>query len=382
MFTGLAFSAAYEDVYDTDPINEALDYLTENGIVEGYKNGEFRPLNLINRAEYTKMVVEAFSEDAPTLEKYRNCFTDVKDEWYAPYVCYAKEQGFVEGYAENLFEPSENISRAEAVKIIVSILGWEKESSRYKGNFADIGLNEWYGDYLWVAEERNLFDKLDRYISPHEYITRAQMSRLLYRALLVEEGEEFEIMELSDDANTLTYEEILDSGIKPAYPGDMKFASNSQEGYPYGCYAFATKNLLEWKYDWFLDVPEVQETIGWDGTFIWKPNEFLNFAQAYDVDVIFTYNGNAEFFFKKLAIGEPVIVYIPYYLDGVNIGHNLVAYSFDENGVWVADSLSGGLQRQISYDEVFYTSDILTTNLTQLRKLKGNGTRKDQVMGY
>jgi hypothetical protein len=372
----------YSDVYESEPVDEALDYLTSEDIVEGYDDGTFQPLNLINRAEYTKMVVEAFTEETPDEDEYQDCFNDVDDEWYAPYVCYSQEQEWVEGYGNGFFMPGDNITRAEAVKIIAAVLEWEVEASWYEGQFNDIGITEWYGDYLWAAEEKNLFDKLDSYISPHEYISRSQMSQLLYRALLVEEGEDFEIFELSDDTKTITYQEMLDSGIEPAYPDDMTFASNSQSAYPYGCYAFATKNILEWKYDWFLDIAEVQEAIGWDGTFIWSPSEFLTFAEEYEVDVIFTYNGTAEFFFKKLASGEPMVLYIPYYSGGRNIGHNLVAYSFDDDGVWVADSLSGGLQRHIGYDEVFVDSDTSTTNLTQLRKLKGNGTRRDQVMGY
>ena len=376
------FAADYDDVYESEPINDALDYLTDEEVIEGYDDGTFQPLNLINRAEFTKMVVEAFTDETPDEDEFNDCFTDVDDEWYAPYVCYSQEEGWVEGYGNGFFMPADNITRAEAVKIIVSVLGWEVESKWYDGHFNDIGITQWYGDYMWAAEENNLFDELDQYISPHEYISRAQMSQLLYRALLVEEGEDFEIVELSEDAGTTTYEEVLATGIQPAYPSDMNFASNSQSAYPYGCYAFATKNLLEWKYNWFLDIPEVQETIGWDGTFIWSPSEFLTFAESYNVDVVFTYNGNAEFFFKKLASGEPMVLYIPYDLNGVNIGHNLVAYSFDEDGVWVADSLSGGLQRHISYDEVFVDSDITTTNLTQLRKLKGNGTRRDQILSW
>ena len=383
LFLVMPVSAAdYSDVYESEPVNEALDYLENSAIIEGYIDGTFQPLNLINRAEFTKMVVEAFTDETPDEDEYKDCFTDVANEWYAPYVCYSQDQEWVEGYGNGFFMPGDNITRAEAVKIIASVLDWELEATWYDGHFNDIGVMEWYGDFLWAAEERNLFDKLDSYLSPHEYISRSQMSQLLYRALLVEEGETFEIFELSDDTRTITYQDMLDSGIEPAYPSDMLFASHSQSAYPYGCYAFATKNLLEWKYDWFLDIAEVQETIGWDGTFIWSPSEFLTFAEEYEVDVIFTYNGTAEFFFKKLAAGEPMVLYIPYNLNGVNIGHNLVAYSFDDEGVWVADSLSGGLQRHIGYDEVFVDSDTKTTNLTQLRKLKGNGTRRDQVMGY
>lgn len=378
----LPVSADFDDVYDSHPVSEALEFLVDEDVVEGYSDGTFKPFQLINRAEYIKMIVEGIVGETPDEDEYKECFEDVMEGWYMKYVCYAKEEGWIQGYVDGTFKPGDGITRAEAVKIIAEVLEWEVEGSYYDGAFNDIGIGEWYGDYLWAAQERDIFDYLDRYISPNETISRGQMSILLYRALLSEEGEDFEVFELSADAGETTYEEVLATGIQPAYPTDMDFAANSQSAYPYGCYAFATKNLLEWKYDWELSIPEVQEVIGWDGTFIWSPTEFLTFAEEYGVDVIFTYNGNAEFFFKKLASGEPMVLYIPYYLNDVNIGHNLVAYSFDEDGVWVADSLSGGVQRHIGYDEVFVDSDVMTTNLTQLRKLKGEGTRRDQVYGW
>ncbi len=369
-------SADFDDVYESHPVSDALDFLAEEEIVEGYGDGTFRPLNLINRAEFTKMIVEGFLGETPDEDEYQNCFPDVEEDWYAKYVCFAKEDGWIEGYEDDTFRPADEITRAEAVKIVIAILEWEA-SEDFETYFSDIDSEEWYSPYLLAADEHGVFDHIDYYISPHELISRANMSTLLYRVLMIEEGEEVEIWEI-EEGKELSYEDVLATGIQPAYPGDMEFSTYSQSAYPYGCYAFATKNILDWKYDWTLDVSEVKTAIGWDGTFIWSSDEFEKFAEIYDVDVLFTYMGSAEFFFKKLAFGEPMILYIPYYLNEVNIGHNLVAYSFDEEGVWVADSLSGGVQRHIGYDEVFVDGENYTVNLTQLRKMKAGGEKKNQ----
>lgn len=40
---------------------------------------------------------------------YENCFEDVEDEWFAPYVCYAKEKGWVTGYPDGTFKPENNV---------------------------------------------------------------------------------------------------------------------------------------------------------------------------------------------------------------------------------------------------------------------------------
>ncbi|MFA5843061.1 MAG: S-layer homology domain-containing protein [Candidatus Gracilibacteria bacterium] len=368
--------ALYDDVYDTDSAVEALTYLTDYGVVEGYGDGTFHPLGLINRAEFTKMVVEGVLGVTPDETFYRNCFPDVNDEWYAKYVCYAKGLGWVEGYPDG-FHPADNIMRSEAVKIVGEAYEWENlgtlEYSRFSDNQAE---SAWFHPYLMKAEERGLFDTLDYYISPNELITRKQMSVLLYRAMNNEAGTPVEVASLSGE--DLSYEDVLATGLTANYPGDMDFPAYSQSGWSYGCYTFAVKNVLAFKYDFILNVSEMQDRIGWDGAFIWTPEEAQNFATEYDVDDVFTYNGTAEFFLKKLAMGDPMVLYIPYYVGSENIGHQVAAYSFDENGVWIADSLSGGVQRQIPWSDVFVDGAHFTTNLTELRQMKGGAEYKTQ----
>lgn len=366
----------FPDVYDTDSTVAALTYLVDEGIVEGYGDGTFKPFNLINRAEFTKMVVEGVAGVTPDATIYKKCFKDVQEDWYAKYVCYAEEQSWVQGYDDGNFQPASNITRTEAMKIIFKALNWEDDGTLSKSSYYDVEEGSWYEPYVLIAEEKGLLDELDSFITPHELISRKQMSELLYRALLRERGEDFEVWEVSGDNSS--YEDVLASGITAAYPGTADFAHHSQSGWPYGCYAFSVKNLVEWKYGDILDMAELQERIGWDGEFIWSPTEFEAFADEYDMDVIFTYNGSAEFLFKKLAHGEPLVMYIPYYIGSTNVGHQVVAYSFDENGVWIADSATGSTRR-IGFDEVFLDGAHYTTNLTDVRKMKAGGVRWTQI---
>ncbi len=367
----------FPDVYDTDPVSEALEYLVEEGVVEGYSDGTFQPLNLINRAEFTKMVVEGVEGVTPDETVYKKCFTDVQEDWYAKYVCYAEEKGWVQGYSDGDFHPSDSITKTEAMKIIFEALEWELEDTISTTSYYDVESDSWYEPYVLMAEERGLLDTLDVYLTPHELISRKQMSELLYRSMKSEDEESFEIWEIENIRN-ISHEDVLDTGIQAAYPGDMDFTHHSQSGWPYGCYAFSVQNLVEWKYNEYLDMTELQETIGWDGEFIWSSEEFDAFAEAYNMDVIFSYNGSAEFFFKKLAHGEPLILYIPYYIGETNVGHQVVAYSFDDDGVWIADSADGS-QRQIGYDEVFLYGANFTINLTDIRKVKAGGTQYSQT---
>ncbi len=372
--------AVFPDVYDSEPISLELKYLVNENVVQGYPDGYFRPLNLLNRAEFTKMIVEGLIEEEIDPEQYKNCFNDIGTEWFAKYVCYSKEKGWIQGYAGNLFKPADKITKSEAVKIIVEVLGWEFPLG-YNSYFVDIEAGIWYEKYLHAAQEKNLFDKLDYFISPHELISRKQMTTMLYRAMKYEEGElvSVEMVEYTGN-DKLSYQEVLATGIEPAYPSDMDIPNNPQTYYPYGCYGFSTKNLLEWKYGEILDIEDLMETTGWNGEFLFSPETMTLFTESYYLDLIHTYNASAEYFFKKLAKGELMVVTIPLFLStGENIWHNVVAYSFDDDGVWISNSLSGGFQERIGYEEIFYDDNHYTSNLYELRKLKEGAVGDEKV---
>src|SRR3989339_117512 len=370
----LAHASTFSDIYSSDPLNESIDYLVSNNVVEGYDDSTFRPLNLINRAEFTKMIVEGVVGETPDATLYYDCFDDVTNEWFAKYICYAEDQGWVQGYDGINFKPADNITRAEAVKILAEAYAWELSGDTYWSEFGDNEKDVWYYDYLLMAEERGIFDELSSYISPNELISRRQMSTLLYRAMKYEAGEEFEIWSIDD--REMSYTDVLATGIAAAYPSDMDMTVYSQSGWPYGCYGFAVKNVTAWKYGEVIDMTDLADTIGWDGSYIWSPEQFSSFAKNYDTDLVMTYYGSAEFLFKKLAAGEPVVLYIPYYIGENNVGHQVMAYSFDEDGVWIADSLYGGVQSQVGYDEVFFEGDSYTKNINDVRRVKDGGEYK------
>lgn len=109
----------FQDLSENDPSVEAITWMQNNGIVEGYSDGTFQSLNKINRAEFMKIVIGSIT-DTPTGS---DCFSDITNEWFAPYICYGKTLGIVDGYSDGTFLPANEINFAEASKIIVNALG-------------------------------------------------------------------------------------------------------------------------------------------------------------------------------------------------------------------------------------------------------------------
>ena len=145
---------------------EAIQYLMNLDVVQGYEDGEFKPEKNINRAEFTKILVEI---RYPGEAKGVDCFPDVTEEWFAPYICYAKEKGIVSGYPDGTFLPGDEINLAEALKMIMSSYDFYVEAG------AD---EEWYIPYYELANSIELLEKILAGVDIQ--ISRGEMAQLIY----------------------------------------------------------------------------------------------------------------------------------------------------------------------------------------------------------
>ncbi len=102
----------------------AILAIADAGIIAGYPDGTFKPDLQINRAEFLKILVEATKTAGVTING-KNCFPDVGEEWFAPYVCYAEARGWVSGYDDGKFRPANPVNRAEALKILANAFNWK-----------------------------------------------------------------------------------------------------------------------------------------------------------------------------------------------------------------------------------------------------------------
>ncbi len=147
---------------------EAIEYLRNEEIVDGYADNSFKPFNTINRAEFIKIVMEAADF---TLEG-KDCFDDVATQWFAKYVCAAKENGVISGYADNTFKPEREINVVEAFKITLNAFKiWTREARAGE---------EWFVPFTEYAEQNNLYLSSFRNA---KNITRGEMSEIIFRIL-------------------------------------------------------------------------------------------------------------------------------------------------------------------------------------------------------
>jgi rare lipoprotein A len=91
---------------------------------------------------------------------------DEGDRYYLP-IKYLKDEGIIDGYDDNSFRPYENISRAEALKMLMLATGkFNKENIESadlpeEKLFPDTPLLAWYNNYIRQAQEHNVIDGYD-----------------------------------------------------------------------------------------------------------------------------------------------------------------------------------------------------------------------------
>ncbi|MBR5586469.1 MAG: S-layer homology domain-containing protein, partial [Clostridia bacterium] len=116
--------AAYTDVKAGDNCEEAVTVLSALEILKGYEDGSFKPEATITRAEFATVVIRLLGL-ADSASATATMFNDVPaTHWASGAIALASQQGIVNGYGDGNFGPEDPVKYNEAIKMIVAALGY------------------------------------------------------------------------------------------------------------------------------------------------------------------------------------------------------------------------------------------------------------------
>ena len=117
----------FEDCKAEDWFTSYVAAGVEAGVIKGVSDTEFAPNATITREDACTILGRALNKVAQSNELK---FTDADKvaEYAAPYVALLSELGYVNGYEDGSFAPTNNITRAEAAKIIAGIYNANKSA--------------------------------------------------------------------------------------------------------------------------------------------------------------------------------------------------------------------------------------------------------------
>ncbi len=379
-------AGAFSDVEYNDPNIDAINYLQANEIVDGYDDGTYKPEANINRAEFLKIVMGATSYE-PSGE---DCFKDVKDEWYAPYICKAKELKLVDGYSDGTFKPGQEINFAEASRMVANLLelpvdenydeNWFQMyvealegANAIPASIEDFGKTLTRGemsDMVWRIDSGNKYELSNTYegIKTGEHVV-AEMNSFTdcpdLRAYLEENTEKYdyyyleEDMVLMDDAEKSTSEDVLAAPEGEAAVEGASAPESGAEGGAEGGAEFSTTNIQ-------VEGVDEADIVKNDDQYVYVVKDStIRIVEAYPpismVEVENITFANADFYPVEMYVdGDQLIVigntsdYMGYFLEdaGEQAYTEMVeVYIFD-----ISDRSNAVLSRQLAFEGYSATS--------------------------
>lgn len=133
--------ASYPDLPKDHWAYEAVTFLTDHKITVGYPDGLYRPDQKVTRGEFSTMVIKAlglYEKDTAQIFPYK----DIDNHWAKRNIQVASYYGLVKGYPNDLFYPNNDVTRMEALNIVLNALSPENIDSEQAKHFVSV-----YSDY-------------------------------------------------------------------------------------------------------------------------------------------------------------------------------------------------------------------------------------------
>ncbi len=209
----------FPDVSPNSDSFDAITYLKQQGVLKGNKDGTFQPTSKLNRAEWATILTRMKNVE-PNANEFKNCFPDVKNEWFAPYVCYAKKEGWVTGFKSGelagKFGPNLPLKDVEVLVTLSRIFVWplsEGQSSPFSGTAGDT----WYAPALNYAIKHDIYSDDVKVVD----LNREKMADMLFRSVAVQSADdgvqrkEFS-KEVADELKQKDLHEVVKMGASDA----------------------------------------------------------------------------------------------------------------------------------------------------------------------
>ena len=200
MFTVGTSVMAYSDVEEGTYVSEAVTVLSGLDTLQGFEDDMFKPEENVTRAQMAAIVCRMLGyEEQAQASKGTTVFTDVAgNHWASGYVNVAYAQGIINGYGNGIFGPEDSVTYEQAIKMIVSALGYDLAATR-KGGYPT--------GYLAIASAEGITKKANGTVG--KAAKRGTIAILVYNALEVNLMDQLAWSSDGNDTYTKTNETIL-----------------------------------------------------------------------------------------------------------------------------------------------------------------------------
>ncbi|PIZ73101.1 hypothetical protein COY07_02345 [Candidatus Peregrinibacteria bacterium CG_4_10_14_0_2_um_filter_43_11] len=178
-------SRPFNDIKLGHPNYEAIKYLKEEGVINGYQDGSFQPAKTVNRVEALKMLMLAFNVESGVNGSLP--FSDTENNaWYAGTLATAIQKEIVKGYPDGTFKPAQTVNRAEYLKILFETTSMKLSASIVSAPYLDVPKYSWFSPYAYMANQKNIIDTNGNKLYPNNGMTRAEVAETIFRMKMIQ----------------------------------------------------------------------------------------------------------------------------------------------------------------------------------------------------
>lgn len=171
----------FRDVSSDHPMAGSIERLKDAGIIKGYEDGNFKPGEKITRTEALVIMTNALDADFSG-KVYANCFNDVQDQWFAPYVCYSREKGYISGYVDGTYQPNAFVKKVEALKMLFTAFDYDIPDKLEVQPYEDTPIDSWFAPYAYLARQKSII-RDNTVFDPLYELTRADYAQMVYSVM-------------------------------------------------------------------------------------------------------------------------------------------------------------------------------------------------------
>lgn len=179
MLVSVAASAANLKDIEKHWAKEYIEYGVEKGYISGYQDGTFLPDKTVTRAEFSKMINSAVKLTAVGTAK--GDFSDVKSsDWYFNEVKKAENAGYITGYEDGSFRPSNSVTRQEAAVVLSRIVLPINERANINSFGDGDKIDTWATDAVTMIAAKGYIKGDEKgNFNPKGALTRSQAAKLI-----------------------------------------------------------------------------------------------------------------------------------------------------------------------------------------------------------
>ena len=168
-----------------DSVNyKAISFLKNHNVISGYPDGTFKPQSVVSRVEAVKFLMAGSNTDLQ--QNSTLPFKDTKaTQWYTDYVATAYSKDIVQGYPDKTFKPANTVNRAEFFKMLAQAFDIKFNPYVTRDVYNDVPSSSWYAAYVKMAKDKNLIDVRGHYFDPETGMTREEVAQAIYRAIMI-----------------------------------------------------------------------------------------------------------------------------------------------------------------------------------------------------